>query len=387
MAPPSFAPVRKEYVDITGNKRYVIEQNKGEYFVWGTYSPRPHDLHPSIEAAIEAENNSLLRAYAKDTDHTVTWIKKRLQETPDLLKAWERKRLQEKLLSGKVRRSRNVTGETVTISKGEMAKLHANYAGDKVFAKGAVTEALKGIDALKVLSAERRREIANEIWTGYNKRLNEQGFAMFTEIMWHQMHAEILQESGFEMSEDEVAKMDEQIVAALHQIVASGKPSIKARLESATSTEGYRKQAQFWRDEHSKAVEYHKRLNALKYEVERLANAKKGLYLNAANYRGDSFKVAIDELAKMNWRGGLVSAKKIREHFASLAAWYTKENPLYKGDGGTASLFKQEIADALNSLGNSQNGALTAEDLQAAETVEDLMRNNKIRCISSQKKV
>ena len=61
------------------------------------------------------------------------------------------------------------------------------------------------------------------------------------------------------MSEDEVAKMDEQIVAALHQIVASGKPSIKAKLENDTSTEGYRKQAQFWRDEHSKAVEYHKR--------------------------------------------------------------------------------------------------------------------------------
>ena len=40
-------------------------------------------------------------------------------------------------------RSRAVTGETVTISKGEMAKLHANYEGDKVFAKGTVTEALK----------------------------------------------------------------------------------------------------------------------------------------------------------------------------------------------------------------------------------------------------
>ncbi|MBE6691094.1 MAG: hypothetical protein E7590_07440, partial [Ruminococcaceae bacterium] len=87
----------------------------------------------------------------------------------------------------KVRRSRNVTGETVTISKGEMAKLHANYAGDKVFAKGAVTEALKGIDALKALSAERRREIANEIWTGYNKRLHQQGFELFTELAWHQI--------------------------------------------------------------------------------------------------------------------------------------------------------------------------------------------------------
>ena len=33
--------------------------------------------------------------------------------------------------------------------------------------------------------------------------------------------------------------------------------------------------------------------------------------MNAANFRGDSFKIAIDELAKMNWRGGLVSDTKI----------------------------------------------------------------------------
>ena len=37
----------------------------------------------------------------------------------------------------------------------------------------------------------------------------------------------------------EIAKMDEQIVNALHQIVASGKQSIKAKLESATSTEAF----------------------------------------------------------------------------------------------------------------------------------------------------
>lgn len=166
----------------------------------------------------------------------------------------------------------------------------------------------------------------------------------------HWLYAEILQEAEFEMTEDEVRKMDEQIVAALEQIVASGKPSIKAKLESDTSTEGYRKQANFWREEHGRAVERNKRLNELKYELEKLANQKKGLYVNAANYRGDSFKVAIDELAKMNWRGGLVSAKKIREHFAALAAWYTKKNPLYAGDGGGNELFRQEIALPYSSI-------------------------------------
>ena len=265
--------------------------------------------------------------------------------------------------------SRKTTGETVTLSKGELAKLHANYAGEKVFARQSVVAAVKKIDAWSKLPGSLRNEFINRLWKGYNERLHQQGFEQFTEVMWHQLHAEILQETGFEMSEDEIRVMDEQIVAALHEIVASGKPSIKAKLESATSTEGYRKQADFWREEHGRAVALHKQRNALKFELEKLANQKKGLYVNAANFRGDSFKIAIDELAKMNWRGGLVSDTKIREHFAALAAFYTKKNPLYAGDGNGNELFRQEIADALADLGNSQNGALTVEDLYAAETV------------------
>ena len=38
--------------------------------------------------------------------------------------------------SDTIRRSRAATGEVVTISKGEMAKLHANYAGKKVEKRG-----------------------------------------------------------------------------------------------------------------------------------------------------------------------------------------------------------------------------------------------------------
>lgn len=268
-----------------------------------------------------------------------------------------------------VRYSRTTTGDVVTISKGELAKLHANYAGEKVFARQSVVAAVKKIDAFNKLPGSMRNEFINRLWKGYNERLHQQGFDFFTEIMWDQLHATVLQENGFEMSEDEIIAMDEQIVAALREIVASGKPSIKAKLESATSTEGYRKQAEFWREEHGRAVERHKMLGTLKYELEKLANQKKGLYVNAANFRGDSFKVAIDELAKMNWRGGLVNDTKIREHFATLAAFYTKKNPLYAGDGNGNELFRQEIADALADLGNSQNGALTVEDLYAAETV------------------
>ncbi len=272
-------------------------------------------------------------------------------------------------ISGKVSRSRKVTGEMVTISKGELAKLHANYAGDKVFARKSVTEAVATIDALQKVPGKLRQELVNDLWKGYNERLHSQGFDLFTELMWHKIHAMVMQETGFEMSEDEIATMDEQIVNALHQIVASGQPSIKARLESDTSTEGYRKQIAYWREEHTRVAERAKALPKLAHELQRLADLKKGRYVNAANYQGDTFNVAVNELARMNWRGALVSDTKIREHFAKLAKWYTKENPLYKGDGEGNTAFKQEIADALNALGNSQNGALTVEDLQTAEAV------------------
>ena len=261
------------------------------------------------------------------------------------------------------------SGDVVMLSKGEKAKLHANYAGDKVFDKKSVKDALSGIEAFQKLPAEIRNEFVNSIWTGYNRRLHSQGFELFTDIMWDQLHATVLQENGFEMTEDEIRVMDEQIVEALNRIVASGKPSIKAKLESATSTEGYRKQANYWREEHSRVVERNKLLGRVKFEVEKLANAKAGRYLNAAQYRGDSFRVAITELAKMNWRGGLVRDTKIREHFAALDAWYSKDNPLYKGDGGGNELFRQDIKDALGALGNAQNGALTTDDLLAAESV------------------
>lgn len=52
---------------------------------------------------------------------------------------------------GGVRQSRKATGEVVTLSKGQLAALQANYHGEKVFTKKDVTVALKGIDALQSL--------------------------------------------------------------------------------------------------------------------------------------------------------------------------------------------------------------------------------------------
>ena len=59
---------------------------------------------------------------------------------------------------GRVNRSRSITGEVVTISRGEMAKLHANYAGDKVFIKKDVDAAIQTIDATGKIHLANREE-------------------------------------------------------------------------------------------------------------------------------------------------------------------------------------------------------------------------------------
>lgn len=362
-------PVVKTFSDISGKQRNVLRVGR-EYMIEGDSRSK---YSPTIEAAIEAENRRIVKRISKEYGRTESWVRRMLENDP----AFFDKNGAELVRFALSEDGGKAKGQAVTMSKGEIAKLHANYAGEKVFDKKSVTEALSGIDAFQKLSPQLRRDFIDRVWTGYNQRLHKQGFELFTEVMWHQLHATILQEGSFaefeSMTESEITaaerKMDEQIVAALRQIVASGKPSIKAKLESATSTEGYRKQANYWKAEHDRAIERNKLLGRVKFEAEKLSNLKAGRYVNAANYRGNSFSVAITELAKINWRGGLVRDQKIRQHFASLAAWYVKDNPLYKSAEGGNELFRADIKEALDALGNAQNGALTNEDLLAAEVV------------------
>ena len=75
-----------------------------------------------------------------------------------------------------IKKSRKQTGETVTLSKGQIAALRANYEGDKVFTKKEVAAAISTIDALQKLPVKERSELSTYLWRGYNERLNEQGF-------------------------------------------------------------------------------------------------------------------------------------------------------------------------------------------------------------------
>lgn len=292
----------------------------------------------------------------------------------DVLKKMGSQRNPEGYYAKRVKHSRKQTGDSVRISTGTLAKLKANYHGEKVFDKTKIANALMEIEGVAELKPATFNRLVDQLWKGFNGRMGWNGYQLQAEVVWDHIHTTILEEAGdylldqeYRYKEPVLMKMETQITDALQRIIREGRPSKAAQQQA--NMDRLQKEANHWRDEHDRVAERAKAMPKLAHELQRLADLKKGLYVNAANYHGDDFKVAIDELAKMNWRGGLVNDTKIREHFAKLAAWYTKDNPLYKGDGGTGSLFRQEIADVLNSLGNSQNGALTVEDLQAAETV------------------
>ena len=102
---------------MTQRRRAVWRFGVNRYYVEGA-SPDTALFYDTVDAAIEAENESLIREYAKRYGLLENTVKSRLRDDE-----WF---LFDAITDGGVRRSRNVTGETVTISKGEMVKLHAN---------------------------------------------------------------------------------------------------------------------------------------------------------------------------------------------------------------------------------------------------------------------
>ncbi len=87
--------------------------------------------------------------------------------------------------------------DTVTVSKGKWAKMRADYLGERVFTRKSVQGELEKISAFQKLPAKMRNELIDSIWQGYNNRLNEHGFNLFSQMMFNKLHATILQETSF----------------------------------------------------------------------------------------------------------------------------------------------------------------------------------------------
>lgn len=168
-------------------------------------------------------------------------------------------------------------------------------------------------------------------------------------------------------------RLKKEILAEVQKKTETVKTDTPAK--RARSAEAEYKRAEYWKAKKKETDARVKLLSDLDFDLKKVADMKKGRYVNASKLKNDSFTTAINELSKMNWKGGLVSDKKIREHFAQLSAWYSPKNALYGHDGNPNERYKQDIKDALSELGDTSAGALSNDDLRMADEVVKYFRN------------
>ena len=259
--------------------------------------------------------------------------------------------------------------DKIVVSRGELAKLKANYQGDKVFYKKDVVDALSGIDAMSNLSAEIKNGLANDLWRGYNMRFHAQGYELFTEIMYEKLCAVIQQENDFSLGHDEMAKLETQVADALSGIIAGGKPSEKAKFRNIVESdvnqemEKLEQSAAYWRAQYNNLDKRAKVIGNLTNAAQSMKNLKLGIFANASEYKSDIFKGSIEKLSNIQWRGN-VSVKSTRKIAADLLSWYSKENPLleYVSDDNSG-YFLEDIHSKLEGVANGQK-AFTLSELK-----------------------
>ena len=194
----------------------------------------------------------------------------------------------------------------VTLSPGQYAKFKANYHGEKTFDRNDIQNSILKIERIKKdIKGEARNTLIGSIFKGYNMRLDSNGYEKFSEILSHKLHTLILQESNTELTEDEIRELDDQILHALNEIVESGNYSIKSKLEYSVSKEGLKKQADYWRDEHDKALEQIKIRGRILNLAQKIKDLKTGAYVNASRYKSEAFKGTIEKLARIQFRGNM----------------------------------------------------------------------------------
>ena len=261
--------------------------------------------------------------------------------------------------------------DRITVSRGQLAKLKANYKGEKQFNRKDIETALGKIDALKILSRKDRNELISKLFHDYNIRLDSEGYEKFGEIMYEQIHTRILQESEREPSEDDVRVIDEQIVKALGEIVASGHDTVKAKLEYSVSKEGLKKQADYWREEHDRALEQIKIRERILNLAQRIKDLKTGTYVNASRYKSEAFKGTIEKLARIQFRDNM-NVTETRSIIGELNQWYDdKQNALYSGvnaESGVAGRFNNQVKEMMTAVANG-DGAFTTTELEYIEKI------------------
>ena len=111
-------------------------------------TPLRNFMFDSINKAIDAENNNILKAYAKKHDRSLLWVKQQVEKNPQFLQKSVRYK------------ARN------TVTSGQYAQMRANLSHSKVYSKASAMALVS-----KIAPNIRNRSfeaLSNQLWEGLN---------------------------------------------------------------------------------------------------------------------------------------------------------------------------------------------------------------------------
>lgn len=178
----------------------------------------------------------------------------------------------------------------------------------------------------------------------------------------------------------------QQTVQALKADVAQGEARLRAiqgenerlsdwanRLaeENEELTERLREQKILHREEQKDTLERVKVLGNLMHLAGKMKDLKLGTFLNASQYKSDTFKSSVEALARINFRGNL-NVTGTRKIIGGLREWYQTDNPLlcYTNESNPG-LYCREIAEGLEWIAKGEGKGLSIEELRCLR--DDIM--------------
>lgn len=155
------------FTDITGRKRNVLKINN-EYMIEGDSRSK---YQPSIEAAIHAENERMIRRYAEKFDTTQSWVKNKLLTDPDFLIKQRKKGVRFNLVDNSTEKP-----YSYELTNGQVKKLLADFTKKKVYNKSEAEGIINAVvgnylffgDTYGAIAGKSKAEVVNMLWEGLN---------------------------------------------------------------------------------------------------------------------------------------------------------------------------------------------------------------------------
>jgi hypothetical protein len=179
------------------------------------------------------------------------------------------------------------------------------------------------------------------------------------------------------------AEQKKQIVTGVSNVISGLRGEYRAQKEArakikevkAEARERINKKEEFIqelrlrvRKERREMLDRNRAMQGMAREVARVISLKGDKYTSASDVKNEAFTGAMKEIAKMNWRGGVVNGDAVRKHFSALVSWYTPENALYGAGGKANERYRFDIAFAIAEIASGE-GEMTAEEIRAASEV------------------